>query len=136
MPRLTIGKLGKACDVKVDTIRYYERRGLLLPLERTDSGYRIYSTHSIQRLSFILKAQGLGFTLKEIKELLELSDKPESDCADVRELALVKVSQIEARIADLLKIKDSLRELTSFCPGGGKPLTECSILLHFYGNEP
>lgn len=92
MPTLTIGKLAKACDVKVDTVRYYERRELLLPLARTDSGYRIYSTESIQRLDFILKAQSLGFTLKEIKELLELSENPETDCADVRNLALVCTS--------------------------------------------
>jgi Zn(II)-responsive transcriptional regulator len=136
MSKLTIGKLANACGVKVDTVRYYERRGLLFPLERSDSGYRIYSTDSVQRLSFILKAQGLGFTLKEIKELIELSEKPESDCADVRELALIKVTQIEARITDLLKIKDGLKALTSFCPGDGKPLTECSILLHFQGGEP
>lgn len=135
MSTLTIGKLAKTCDVKVDTVRYYERKGLLLPLERTESGYRVYSADSVKRLRFVRKAQSLGFTLEEIKELLSLSDQPEADCADVREKAKGKIIEIEKRIADLISIKESLGELSEYCLGKGKPLVECSILKHFYGEE-
>ena len=70
MPTLTIGKLAKAGEVRVDTVRYYERMGLISPFERTESGYRKYSQESIKRLRFIRKAQGLGFSLEEIKILV------------------------------------------------------------------
>ena len=135
MCKLTIGKLAKACGVKVDTVRYYERMDLIFPLERTESGYRKYSSDSIKRLRFIRKAQGLGFTLGEIKAMLELSEEPEADCADVRQYARDKITEIEDRIEDLLKIKSSLQELADFCPGEGKPLRQCNILQHFYGND-
>jgi len=135
MSTLAIGKLAKACEVKVDTVRYYERVGLLLPLERTEAGYRIYSIDSVNRLRFVRKAQSLGFTLEEIKDLLELSEKPETDCADIREHASAKAAEVEARISDLLKIKECLQELAAFCPGEGKPLSECNILQHFYEKE-
>ena len=136
MSGLSIGKLAKTCEVKIDTVRYYERKGLILPIERTESGYRVYSQESIKRLRFIRKSQSLGFTLEEIKELLELSEMPETDCADIREKASVKIKEVEKRISDLLDIKASLKELSEFCPGKGKPLNECSILKHFYGEKP
>ena len=134
MKTITIGKLASACDVRVDTVRYYERLGLLSPLERSEAGYRIYDSAGVDQLKFIRRAQTLGFALEEIKELLELSDRPEADCSNVRDYALDKISEIEHRISDLGKIKSSLEELASFCPGEGKPLTECNILQHFYGD--
>ncbi len=135
MSGLSIGKLAKACAVKIDTVRYYERKGLVMPIDRTESGYRVYSEDSVKRLRFVRKAQSLGFTLEEIKELLELSDMPEADCADIREKASAKIKEVEKRIADLIAIKESLGELAEFCPGKGKPLNECSILKHFYGDN-
>lgn len=135
MVTLTIGKLAKSCDVKVDTVRYYERLGLISPLERTESGYRVYTPDAIMRLRFIRRAQTLGFILEEIKELLELSEMPEADCADARDKAKRKIEEVEKRIADLITIKESLAELAEFCPGKGKPLSECNILKHFYGEE-
>ena len=135
MTTLTIGKLAKAGDVRVDTVRYYERMGLISPLERTESGYRKYSQESIKLLRFIRKAQSLGFTLEEIKALLELSEEPEADCADIREYARNKITEIESRITDLLKMKDCLQKLANFCPGEGKPLSECNILKHFYEGD-
>lgn len=135
MPTLTIGKLAKACDVKIDTVRYYERMGLVLPIERSESGYRHYSPESVKQLHFVRRAQSLGFTLEEIKELLELSDTPEADCGDVQSRARTKISEVEVKIADLTKIKGSLEKMADFCPGKGKPLAECNILQHFYGEE-
>ncbi len=128
---LTIGKLANACAVSVDTIRYYERVGLLAPAERSASGYRKYTAASISRLHFIRRAQSLGFTLEEVRELLELSELPEVDCADIREKAAEKIAEVEQRISDLVAIKQSLEELSEYCPGKGRPLAECSIFRHF-----
>jgi len=133
MNTIKIGKLAKACDVNIDTVRYYERKGLISPLERTGSGYRVYDQDSIKRLNFIRRTQSLGFTLEEIKELLELSELPEKDCEDIREKAQEKITEIEKRISDLTEVKSALGELSEFCPGKGKPLSECSILKHLYG---
>ncbi len=132
MDTITIGKLAKSCKVKIDTVRYYEKSGLINPMVRTEAGYRIYNTSAIDRLRFIRKAKNLGFKLEEIKDLLELSEMPEADCSDIRERAKDKIDEIELRIADLNKMKTSLEELVKFCPGEGKKLSECNILKHFY----
>ncbi|PCK07298.1 MAG: heavy metal-responsive transcriptional regulator [Alteromonadaceae bacterium] len=135
MMTLTIGKLASACGVNIDTVRYYERKHLLAPVTRTESGYRVYSQDSVKQLRFIRKAQGLGFSLQEIKELLDLNQTPEKDCGDVREKALHKIMEIERRMEDLQTMKNALGELAAFCPGKGKPLKQCSILQHFYGED-
>lgn len=128
----TIGKLAKACGVKTDTVRYYERLGLLALPERTESGYRKYNQESINRLNFVRRAQALGFTLEEIMELLELSEKSEADCGDIRECAGQKIKEIEKKILDLKRMKKGLAELSEYCPGKGRPLSECGILNHFH----
>ena len=135
MNSLTISKLASACDVKTDTIRHYERKNLLTPENRSESGYRLYSLESVKRLRFIRRAQTLGFTLQEIKALLELSEAPENDCSDVQLTARNKIIEIETKIADLNEMKKALEKLATFCPGEGKPLSECNILMHFYGDE-
>ena len=134
MQTITIGKLAKACGVKTDTVRYYETQGLLVASGRTDSGYRMYSEDTIDRLRFVKRAQGLGFTLKEIHGMLELSTLPETDCEDIRQRAQEKIDEIEDRIRDLKTIKKSLVELAEFCPGRGKPFSECNILQYFYAS--
>ena len=135
MSNISIGKLAEACGVNIDTVRYYERKELLCPEERTPSGYRRYSQDSIKRLRSIRKTQSLGFTLREIKNLLELTEQEGADCADIRDCARQKISEIEPRIEDLLKIKNGLEELASYCPGRGKPLDECTILEYFYAED-
>jgi len=135
MSTITIGKLAKTAGVKVDTVRYYGRMGLLLPRERSDSGYRIYDDESVNQLRFIRKAQSLGFTLKEIKALLALSESDEVDCGDIRDRASKKIIEIENKIADLERMKSSLTVLSEYCPGKGKPLSECGILKFFYRDE-
>ena len=132
MTTLTIGKLAKLGAVKIDTIRYYGRMGLLLPLGRSASGYRIYNEESIKQLRFIRKAQSLGFMLEEIKELLSLSESDQADCGDIRDRTILKISDIDKKITDLSRMKSALANLSVYCPGKGKPLSECGILNHFY----
>ncbi len=132
MTNLTIGKLAKACDVNIDTIRYYEGLGLLPPEGRTEAGYRVYNGESLNRLKFIRQAQRLDFTLEEIKELLNLRVSDNAKCADVRQQAEAKITLVEAKEKELKKIKKALKELASACSKGDAPASECPILEKLY----
>ena len=135
MVQLTVGKLAKASGIGVETVRYYEKRGLLPEPDRLPSGYRVYSGGTVNRIRFIKRAQELGFTLEEIQALLLLTDNPDADCEDVRNRAQNKITEIKTKMDDLQKVLDGLIELSGYCPGKGKPLSECSILKHFYGEK-
>lgn len=135
MTGLTIGKLAKLCRVSVDTVRYYERVGVLLRPERTASGYRVYAGQSVQRLQFVRRAQSLGFTLGEIKELLALHRVEVADCGDVKRRTEKKISEIKQRIGDLQAMQRALEKLAAACKGKGARLEECNILEYFYGED-
>ena len=124
---MTIGELAKACGVGIETIRYYERRGLISDPRKRGIGRRDYSEKHLRRLRFVKQAQALGFTLKEVSELLALRVAEGSTCADVRAKARAKVQDIEQRVATLLTFKGALNRLGSRCRGAG-PTSECPIL--------
>ena len=123
---LTIGRIAKQADVGIDTIRFYERRGLLPAAQRSASGYRLYSTETIRRLDFIRKAKALGFTLEEIISLLGLQDSTGAK-ADVKALTRRKLEQIDTKIHDLERIRDVLSALEHDCKGTGDVRT-CPII--------
>mgnify|MGYP001554137054 CR=1 FL=1 len=127
MKMMTIGKLAKASGVCVETIRYYERKGLLQEPMRSASGYRNYSRDSISRLRFIRRAKELGFSLAEINELLCLKASPDSSKADIKTIAKEKITDINKKIADLTRISTALKELANECDGCG-PVNDCPIL--------
>jgi MerR family mercuric resistance operon transcriptional regulator len=127
MKSFTIGQLAKEAHVGVETIRYYERRGLLPEPPRRESGYRQFPLEAIQRIRFIKRAQNLGFSLKEIGQLLALSDGQQAGCEDVRQFALEKVREIETKIVHFTKLREILLDLAGKCRGDG-PLTECPII--------
>ncbi|MBW1761011.1 MAG: heavy metal-responsive transcriptional regulator [Deltaproteobacteria bacterium] len=128
MEALTIGQVAKRAGIGVETIRFYEREGLIAePERRPSSGYRQYAPQAVRRLLFIRHAKDLGFTLKEIQELLQLRVDPNSTCADVRKRTRDKVADIEERIASLEQMKAALNRLAKKCRGRG-PTTECPIL--------
>ena len=124
---LTVGKLAEFADVNVETIRFYERKGLMPKPLRKPSGYRLYSQDDVKRLQFIVHAKDLGFSLREIKELLELRIDAESSCDDVREQAETKIADIERKIADLQRIHEVLCQLAAACRVKD-PTSECPIL--------
>jgi len=124
---LTIGQLAKQSRVNLETIRYYERRGLLRRPPRTDSGYRIFSANDVQRIRFIKRAQELGFSLKEIQELLALRIHPGTSCAEIRQRTEVKIADIDEKIRTLKAMKKALVRLTNACSGRG-PVSDCPIL--------
>lgn len=135
MENLTIGKLSHHTGVGVETIRYYERSGILPKPERLPSGYRVYSRENVRQLRFIREAQTLGFTLGEIAELLSLSEDPKTDCARINEAAKSKIKQIESKIKLLRAMKKNLGVLANYCPANDQPLSECSIINHLYGEN-
>jgi MerR family transcriptional regulator, copper efflux regulator len=125
MESIGIGSLARRAGVRIDTVRYYERNGLLAPRERLPSGYRRYGEVEVSRLRFIRRAQALGFTLKEVRELLALSTK--RDVARVKRAAQAKLSDVEKRIAALERVRDGLATLIEACPGHGRD-ADCPIL--------
>lgn len=127
MSRYTIGQLARRAGVGVQTVRYYERNGLVAPDARTDSGYRLYSDEALARLAFVRNAKALGFSLKEIGQLLSLRLDPASSCSDVRSQAEARLQDVEARLRSLERIRDTLRRLADACSGRGT-VAACPIL--------
>lgn len=126
---MKIGQIAKACGVRIDTLRYYEKEGLIQPLTRTDAGYREYDGRAIDQMRFIIKAKTLGFSLQEIRELLSLRiDREHHPCSEVKELAEAKLASIEAKIAELQRMHVTLKRMSDMCCGGPEPATQCSIL--------
>ena len=123
----TIGAVAKQANVHVETLRYYERRGLVARPLRSVANYRLYSVETVQRVRFIKHAQALGFSLQEIKELLALRAAPRAWCADVRVRAETKISAIETKIRALQAMKKALAKLVTECMGHGS-ITDCPIL--------
>ena len=127
MESLTIGKVAGLAGVGVETIRFYEREGLIDEPPRRASGYRQYPMNTADRVRFIKSAKELGFTLKEIRELLTLRAAPRDKCGDVRRRAEQKIQDIDERIDTLCRMRKALAKLIVECEGN-RPVTECPIL--------
>ena len=127
MEGLTISRLARLGGVNLETIRYYERQGLLAKPPRTASGYRLFPQEASRRLRFIKRAQELGFSLREIRNLLSLRMRPGTGRAEIRARAHAKIADVDQKIRTLSAIKQALRTLTDRCDGCG-PIGECPIL--------
>lgn len=127
MDFLTSGQVAAQADVNVQTIRFYERKGLLEEPPRSKSGYRQYSTESVTRIRFIKHAQEFGFSLKDIQELLSLRVDRRSSCSDVSRQAEAKIADIEQKLQSLRRMRRVLRELVAAC-GTATPTGDCPIL--------
>ena len=125
---LTIGKVAATAHISTDALRHYEREGLIQPSSTTESGYRLYNQEAVTRLHFIKQAQACGFTLAEIRELLLLSEHTSACCNDVRQLAIEKKLQLEARIKSLKAMSSSLDAMINNCSDHTLPVTDCPIL--------
>lgn len=124
--QFTIGRLAKQAGVGIDTVRFYERRGLLPTPQRTASGYRLYQEDSISRIRFVRRAKELGFTLDEIENLLKLQDQGGRK-SEVKAITNRKLEQINAKIADLERMRGVLQALAAECNGKGTVST-CPII--------
>ncbi len=123
---LAIGELAKATDTKVETVRYYERIGLLPKPGRTSGNYRAYGGAELGRLSFIRRARDLGFPIEQIRALLDLSDDRSRDCATIDEIATAHLREVDRKIADLAALRRELSALVSSCAGG--TVAKCRII--------
>lgn len=123
---LSIGEMARATGTKVETIRYYERIGLLPPPARTDGNYRAYARHHLERLSFIRRGRDLGFSLDAVRELLRLSDDPERPCAEVDHIARTHLAEVERKLADLTTLHGELRRHIDQCRHG--TVANCRII--------
>ena len=132
---LTISRAAERAGVGVETIRFYERRGLIKQPPRPQSGgFRFYGDEVVERIRFIRQAQELGFSLREIKELLSLQADPDADCGDVRKQAVIKRVEVNRKIAQLQQIQAALDVLIATCPGGGA-LRACTIIDAMTGRQ-
>ena len=122
---MSISRLAAAAGVNVETVRFYQRSGLVEEPPRPDKGYRSYSGGDVRRIRFIRRAQALGFTLKEIAGLLRLEGA--RACARTRELAVRKLGMVEAKLADLTAMRDALGNMIGLCDAG-KRQGECPII--------
>lgn len=127
MKTMMIGKVAKSAGIGVETVRFYERRGLIASPPRNKSGYRQYPVSTIHRLRFIRRAKELGFSLREIKELLELRTDPTSTCGDIMQHTEQKLADINQKIEDLIRIRDALNILFEAC-SRDKTLADCPII--------
>lgn len=126
---MRIGELSRQCGFQVETLRYYEKQGLLKPVSRSASGYREYDAESLKQLQFIQQAKSVGFSLNEIAELLALRvDRDQHSCGDVKSIAEQKLLQIESKINELERMREALQQITEACCGGPEPATSCTIL--------
>ena len=124
---MTIGQLAKKSNTDAQTIRFYEREGLIQEPSRTDSNYRVYEEDAIPRLSFIKRAKEIGFSLNDIKVLLGMADGKVRRCSEVREFAETRLTKIRSQISDLKAMEKTLSNLVSQC-ASSKKITDCPIL--------
>jgi len=124
--QLSRGSLAKQTGVNIETIRYYEKIGLMPDPDRSAGGHRIYDQLHLKRLSFIRRSRELGFSLQEIRELLELVDGGDYTCAEVRDRTIVHLHDVAQKIGDLRKMQSSLKSMVAKCDGGLVP--ECPIV--------
>jgi MerR family mercuric resistance operon transcriptional regulator len=127
MSRNTIGRVADRAGIGVETVRYYEREGLIQQPETPSTGFREYPEDTVQRILFIRRGKELGFSLQEINELLNLRCNPKKNCDAVLQVATTKIDDIDKRIKSLEQIRTQLQRLANACDGSGN--TDCAILV-------
>ena len=126
---MSIGQVSKQTGLSVEAIRYYEKEALLSPPDRSSAGYRIYQPEVVKRVLFIKRAKAVGFSLKEIRELLSLKSSKTTCCGDIKDVTLEKISQIENKISELETMRDVLVSLANRCENeSALSLSDCPIL--------
>lgn len=132
-----IGQIAEMTGVSQDTLRYYEKMGLVTPNTRSESGYRYYDQGTITRIQFIQRAKSVGFTLEGVSELLSLDlNKAEHSCQEVKLLTQAKLAEVERKILELKQIQQALIALNDACCGGSESAEHCSILQTLESGEP
>ena len=126
MKNIAIGELSKRSGVKVTTIRYYEKSGLLEEPDRSVGGQRLYTEADVKRITFVRHSRHLGFSLDAIRELLELQSRPEIDCGTANQIAKEQLTRVRERIAQLKALETELERITVACRGGS--VGDCKVI--------
>jgi MerR family mercuric resistance operon transcriptional regulator len=121
----SIGELARATGCKIETIRFYERIGILPPAPRSEGGHRIYDRDQMKRLNFVCRSRALGFSLRQVRDLLSLADGGSDSCAEIKALTLEHLAQVRRKIADLQRMETVLAETAAKCVGNDLP--DCPI---------
>ena len=132
-PQLPIGELSRRTGVNIETVRYYEKIGLMPAPARSEGGHRLYGRGHLLRLNFVRRARELGFTLNEIRDLLELAEQRDLPCAEAREVAAAHLGDVRSKLAALRKMEEVLVEMVSRCADGATP--DCPILEALFDSE-
>lgn len=128
MEKITIGKLAELAHVNTETIRYYQREGILKEPAKKANGYRFYEMDYVTKISFIKKAQELGFSLKEIKSMLEINSQKKVTCSIVKKKVEEKISEIDQKIEDLQKIRQTLSKLSCACDESSDEMKRIKVM--------
>jgi MerR family mercuric resistance operon transcriptional regulator len=124
----TVGDLATQSGCKVETVRYYEKTGLMPDPPRTEGGHRIYSLEHLKRLFFIRRSRDLGFTIEQVKELLRFVDESDHTCGEVRGMAMLQARVAQEKIDDLKRLQKALNEMAARCKGGRYKVEDCPIV--------
>lgn len=128
MPGLTIGRLARAANCRTETVHYYERTGLMPAPARSPGGHRIYDDSHARRLGFIRRCRELGFGIAQIRILLGFVDEPDHSCGEVRAVARAQLLEVDAKLADLTRLKGALKTMIDQCRGESYPADKCPII--------
>ncbi len=135
MTEFSIGQIAKKAKCKVETVHYYEKSGLMPEPPRTEGGHRIYALSHIKRLNFIRRCRELGFSIEQVKELLQLIDEPGHHCGEVKAIALLQARDIQQKIVDLKRLQSGLNEMVRQCKGADYAIVDCPIIEALYVEE-
>ena len=130
--QFSIGQLARQVNCKVETVHYYEKSGLMPEPPRTEGGHRIYALSHIKRLNFIRRCRELGFSIKQIRELLKFIDEPGHYCGEVKAMAMLQAREVQQKIDDLHRLKLALNEMVSRCKGSDDSIDDCPIIDALY----
>lgn len=125
---LSVGELARGAGCKVETVRYYEKVGLMPEPPRTEGGHRLYSQGHLKRLVFIRRSRDLGFSIEQVRELFRLVDEPRHCCGEVKAITLTQARDVARKIADLKRLQRALNDLSSRCAGGRYTIDDCPII--------
>ena len=128
----SIGKLAEAANCKVETVHYYEKTGLMPEPSRTEGGHRIYLLSHVKRLNFIRRSRDLGFTIKQIKDLLKFIDEPDHYCGEVKAMAMLQTRVVQKKIDDLQRLQNALEKMISQCNEDDYSIENCPIIDALY----
>ncbi len=136
MPGITIGRLARAAGCRVETVHYYERTGLMPEPARSPGGHRLYADVDAHRLGFIRRCRELGFGIAQIRTLLGFVDEPDHSCGEVRAVANAQLREVDAKIADLMRLKGALETMVDQCRGESYAADKCPIIDALFERSP